>query len=494
MLDSTRSRGTVPLRLQAAGGIAAMFMAIPLVGFRVVPAQQPAPSASAVTSAATATPTTSAVSPVTSVATATPTVASVATMTSAATATPTVSSVATETSTTAHTTITTPTTTSTSTATGLVADTVIEKTLAAAAGERIDIDLPTGGAITIQSWDQPRVRMRALLSGNQSRETRVDFDRTSGGLTLRTSVDYQRREQRNSNEFELWVPRRFNVHISSAGGGIRIANVEGRFSGQTGGGEIILDNVKGDARLSTGGGELHLSGSDLSGSVTTGGGEATVTSVTGDVRVSSGSGPVIRAGRGARSVSVGGGDITVGAGQNATIVGDRVYYDGFSMSKAGGSINLASVPAGGVLSTGGGDITIGSSGGKLRVSTGGGSIDLGRMGGDVVATTGAGNVSITVVNTDGTSHSVEVHSGSGRVTIDLPANIDAQLDLETAYTETHSPTKIESAFAVNVTETQEWDYRNGTPRRYVRATGTAGSGRGLIRIRTVNGDVVIRRR
>ena len=33
----------------------------------------------------------------------------------------------------------------------------------------------TGGAIVVRAWDQPQVRMRATLSGDQSRETQLDF-------------------------------------------------------------------------------------------------------------------------------------------------------------------------------------------------------------------------------------------------------------------------------------------------------------------------------
>lgn len=457
MLDSTRRRGTVPLRLQIAGGAAVMLAAVPLAGFRMIPAVMQSLSSTEVVAPAR-------LSPV------------IVAPALRREAKPVVTIPATR------------------LASRQAADTVIEKTISASAGDRISIDLPTGGEIIILPWDQPQARMRATLSGDQARQTEVVFERTSGRIDLRTSLDRSIRNSRNSNRIELWVPRRIDVNIHSAGGAIRLKGLEGTFTGETGGGEIIIEDLKGEARLSTGGGQLMVTGSDLNGSVSTGGGEAIVSAVTGNVRVSSGSGPVIRSGNSGRYVGVGGNDVTVGAGQNATVVGDRVYRGDFSMSRAGGDINLGSVPNGGTITTGGGKIDIGSSAGQLSVTTGGGDIEIGQMGGDVRATTGAGNVQITVVNTDGTTHSVEVHSGSGRVTIELPANIDARFDLETAYTERHAATTIQSDFTVSTAETTEWDSRNGSPRKYVRATGSAGSGRGLIKIRTVNGDVVIRRR
>jgi hypothetical protein len=78
--------------------------------------------------------------------------------------------------------------------------------------------------------------------------------------------------------------------------------------------------------------------------------------------------------------------------------------------------------------------------------------------------------------------------------VELPADFDGTFELETAYTEKHGATRIESAWDLEREETTQWDGREGTPRRYVRARGTVGSGRGHVRIKTVNGDIEVRRR
>lgn len=471
MLDSTRSRGIVPLRLQALGGLAVMAIAVPVAGFRLV------------TDVQAATPAVS-----------TPHVAPPATRAALSASRPSAHASAPVIATASATTVPAAESPTTRTAFTTSPDSTFEKTVAASPGERLTIDIPVGGELVIQAWNQPQARLRATLSGDQSRMTRVDFERDGRGVALRADFDRRIENTRNSNRFELWLPRRFDVSIRSAGGGVSITGMEGTFTGSTGGGEIHIEGVKGEARLSTGGGSLYLNGSNLEGSVTTGGGEATVTAVSGGVRVSSGSGPVIRSSGSTRAIGIGGNAVAVGGGQNATTIGDRLYDGSFSMQKAGGDIRLDAMPTGGSVSTGGGDVVIGSSGGQLSASTGGGRIEIDRMGGNVVATTGAGDVTIDVVNGDGTAHSIQVHSGTGRVILELPANIDARFDLETAYTENHSVTSIKSDFPVQLTETTDWDDRNGTPRKFVRASGSAGSGRGLIRIRTVNGDVIIRRK
>ena len=462
MLDSERSRGIVPLRFQAALGSAAMLIAIPFTSLRLVPVTpEPAPVV------ALAAPAPLAIVAPAMVASAKAVVPAIR-----QSASPSIRQ----------------------------ADTIIERTIAASAGETISINLKTGGGISVRSWNQSQVRLRAVLSGTDARETQVVFGRTGSGVELRTIVEERRNyNSRNSNNFELWVPAKFNVNISSGGGEILITGLEGRFSGNTGGGEIVLDGVKGVAELTTGGGEVRVTNSALEGSVATGGGEAVITGTTGGVRVSSGSGPVVRsAGGDTRVYGVGGlsPTTTVSGGRNSSVIVDgKVMADGaISFTKAGGDITLESVPNGGTFTTGGGSIDIGSVGGAASFTTGGGDVRIARASDDLRVTTGAGSVEISVVDGNGNARNVSVSSGTGRVIIDLPANLDARFDLETAYTERHGPTKIESDFPVNVTETQDWDPRNGTPRRFVRASGTTGAGRGLIRIHTVNGDIVIRRR
>jgi hypothetical protein len=88
-----------------------------------------------------------------------------------------------------------------------------------------------------------------------------------------------------------------------------------------------------------------------------------------------------------------------------------------------------------------------------------------------------------------------VFSGNGNVTLLVPANLDAELDLETAYTNhLGHKTRIISDFPVQITETSTWDNRAGTPRKYVRVRQSVGQGGGVIRVRTVNGDIVLRRK
>ena len=70
--------------------------------------------------------------------------------------------------------------------------------------------------------------------------------RVDSGVELRSITPGEYRgDWIDRNSLGIWVPTRFNVTFSSHGGGV--SGVEGRFSGNTAGGRIMLDNVSGCA-------------------------------------------------------------------------------------------------------------------------------------------------------------------------------------------------------------------------------------------------------
>ena len=74
------------------------------------------------------------------------------------------------------------------------------------------------------------------------------------------------------------------------------------------------------------------------------------------------------------------------------------------------------------------------------------------------------------------------------------AHVSVKDRCKLAYTENADrKTRIESDWDLQHDETGRWDDREGTPRKYVRARGSVGSGGGLVRVRTVNGDITVRR-
>ena len=372
-----------------------------------------------------------------------------------------------------------------------VSDSTFEKSYPARAGERLTLDLKTGASVHVSGWDEPTVRIRGTLSGLSWRGTVVEVERQSAGIRVVTTQERQRDgNSSTSHRFEIQVPRRYDVQIESAGGEITISGVEGSFTGHTGGGELHLDHARGRASLTTGGGDIRVSDSELDGRVSTGGGMVQLSRVSGDLRGSSGSGPVIHVGDDAREK----GDLRGIDAENR----DRIRVSEelsrasgtLHIEKAGGDIDLERAPNGANVRTGGGHVRIGRSAGLVRARTGGGDITIGPVEGSIEASTGAGNFQGTLENEDG---SVEFTTGKGSAVVTLPRGFNGRFDLETAYTRSHPRTTIETDWELSESETEEWDSSQGTPRKYVRATGRAGSGPGIIRIQIVNGDITIRR-
>ena len=378
--------------------------------------------------------------------------------------------------------------------------------------------------MTVSSWDRNEVLVRATLRGRDWRDTRVTLKPSDGDAVLESQFVGSSNDQSTGHRFIIQIPRTFNVRIRSAGGAISLADVTGRFTGTTGGGEITIRNANGDVDIRTGGGQVLVEDSNLNGRVTTGGGLVRVMRVNGRFSGYSGSGPVIYTdsrdpkyeggvgvGIGEGAVSATSGAATVSASATASTVTTATgrknvttYVDNgagkgygygsgaIRMTSAGGELSLPSAPQGARVTTGGGRISIGSSGGEVYAQTGGGPIDIGPASGSVAAHTGAGDVNIELKGSG--SHSVDVTSGSGQVVIVAPADLNATLELETAYTNNfRGKTRIVSDWPLNVTETNNWDDSQGTPRKYVRVRQNLGKGGAEIRVRTVNGNIVLKR-
>jgi hypothetical protein len=273
---------------------------------------------------------------------------------------------------------------------------------------------------------------------------------------------------------------------------VTIADVDGTFEGWTGGGGYAIAHANGVARLSTGGGDITVSDSDLRGSVSTGGGVVDLLRVSGGLR---GASVILSEGEGAET----------GDGNRVEVSDNRIQLEDrrepaeatgmLHIQKAGGSISVETAPSGALVSTGGGDVRIGRARGFVSASTGGGDIDVGPVAGSVRVGTGAGTVHVWISDAVGRGHLVEVTSGHGNVVLELPAELHVRFDLESGYTESFGRrTRIDSDWDLAQSETTVWDDSQGTPRKYVRVRGEVGGGGPLVRVRTVNGNITVRRR
>jgi DUF4097 and DUF4098 domain-containing protein YvlB len=351
---------------------------------------------------------------------------------------------------------------------GAGAAAALEREIPVRSGGLIEFDLQSGGDITIIGWSNESVRVSADLSGRSSDNVDLTVEEADGGVLVTSRYVEERRRQSSSVNLEVRVPSIFNVKIKSMGGGVSIDGVEGTFSGKTMGGSLNLTNLKGELQLTTMGGSVTLTNSDVDGRVKTMGGRALVEDIFGDVKVTSMGGEVTH-----RRVTRPGGDS----------IGDQVKID-----TMGGNINVPEAPLGVDVHTMGGDINIDSAGEYVKAKTMGGDIRVKEVDGWVKATTMAGDIRVMVIG----GHDVELTSMHGEVTLVMPEGADLAIDIELAYTKNSSRNyQIFSDFPIQQDESTGWDYEHGSPRKTVRGTATGGGNR--IVIRTVNGNVYLKR-
>lgn len=213
-------------------------------------------------------------------------------------------------------------------------------------------------------------------------------------------------------DMRITVPRGTRLDLHLATGDVRIANVDGDLFVDVSIAEVTSEHTRGTLSLDTGSGAVRVSDAQ------------------GDVNLDTGSG----------GVTING------------VRGQSLRMDTGSGSISGGDINVR----------------------ELIADVGSGGIRLGRVSASRVnLDTGSGGTDLELLSD---VDDVVIDAGSGGVTLRVPANIGAQLELETG------SGGIETDLPVQV---KKWE------RRYL--SGTIGDGRGRIRIESGSGSVKILR-
>jgi DUF4097 and DUF4098 domain-containing protein YvlB len=201
-----------------------------------------------------------------------------------------------------------------------------------------------------------------------------------------------------------------------------------------------------------------------SGDVTVGkvSGRATITSRSGQIRLK-------EAGKGAE-VSTAGGDIRV-----ESVTGD------LKATTFGGDIRAGSVSGDSRLETSGGDVVVRSAAGAVIARTGGGDIVLKKVRGPVTARTSGGSITCEITST--VAAGGDVSTSGGDVTITLPANYRADLDVRVSSVEPDDDAIISQFPEVTVSR------RRGA----TSGEGKLNGGGPKLTIRSSSGTVTIRK-
>jgi TonB family protein len=288
-------------------------------------------------------------------------------------------------------------------------------------------------------------------------------------------------------QFVVTVPETFSLDLSTGGGDIETADIGGRVSLVTQGGNVTTGRigtigapwVRGLAKIETQGGHITLKdvGGDLD--AYTAGGHILAGNIDGNAKLHTGGGHIRAAQiKGTANLETDGGNIAIGeAGSVVTV------------RTTGGQIDLGEVHGSVHAQTGGGGIRVISVAGPMEVASSGGSICLTHVANQVRAETGEGTITAWInpeeskkarlVRLPGPS---QLASHTGDIVVFLPRNIAMTID---ATVENGGPGRIEAdpALPLNVLS---------QPNGPVHVIASLNGGGAILRLHTLGGKIQLR--
>jgi DUF4097 and DUF4098 domain-containing protein YvlB len=133
-------------------------------------------------------------------------------------------------------------------------------------GDSLEVNATPNGGISVRGWERNEIQLRARVTANA--ETQQDADALAADVRVLTDGGRIRSEGRRNQDggwsvsFELMVPARHNLELTTTNGGISVKDVQSRMAFSTTNGGITLNNVNGDVRGRTnnGGVTVELAG------------------------------------------------------------------------------------------------------------------------------------------------------------------------------------------------------------------------------------------
>jgi hypothetical protein len=357
----------------------------------------------------------------------------------------------------------------------LSAQNTVKREFETSPGKKLEVELTTGGSIEITGWNKNTVSIAADLHGDEESDYDINIREISSGVKVEISNERRGHGHHRGVSLEIYVPEKYDLELETMGGDMSIKNVTGKFSGETMGGEIDLYNLKGTANLTTMGGEIHVEDSELDGQVKTMGGEVTLRDVIGDL-----------------DASTMGGEVSY---RNVKKRDDRENAKEVKISTMGGEIEVDDAPGGANVSTMGGEIKIHRARKYVKAKTMGGEIDIQEIDGGVKATTMGGDITVNMVGDPNQyERDVVLSSMGGDITVTLPEGLSADFDIKLTVTrKADDRYNIVSDFPIKIEKSEDWDYSEGSARRYIYGTGKIKDGKNRVQIDTINGDIIIKK-
>ena len=297
--------------------------------------------------------------------------------------------------------------------------------------------------------------------------------------------------------YEIHVPRRYDLEVSTQAGNIDVEDVEGRVVLATSGGNISAGRVTlpetarraaaaaGNfaAQLDTQGG--HITIGDVAGGLRaqTAGGHISTRNIEGDATLHTGGGH-IQAGRitGAAKLDTGGGNIQVAsAGSNVTA------------NTGGGQIDFSQAAGNIHAHTGGGAVRIERISGPAIVEASGGSVFLRQVDGPLQVSAATGNITASFADSPGSERAVrrlqgasQLESAGGDIIVYLPRELAVTIDALIEHRGAHR-ILADPSFPLKVS------YQDSKAGAYaVHGECDMNGGGGVLHLRAVSGNIVLK--
>ncbi len=192
--------------------------------------------------------------------------------------------------------------------------TIKEKSFPIQPGKSLNIEAAFGDVL-ITTWDKAEVYVKIL--GNDKAEDKVTFlvHNDENEVTIKAESEKNIFNWFGSGpqmRFEVKVPVNFNTKISTSGGDIKIADVQGNNFLRTSGGDVTLKNTDGNLKVSTSGGDIKLYQTKGTMGVSTSGGDIRADEFVGNIDAETSGGDIYLNGKDASiNAETSGGDIIV---------------------------------------------------------------------------------------------------------------------------------------------------------------------------------------
>ncbi len=334
-----------------------------------------------------------------------------------------------------------------------------------------------GADVKVEAWNKNEVAVKVEgISGDDLEWLEIEKD----GNTVNVFFDPDNGWRRPRNaRFYVSVPSEFNLDVGTSGGDVEVVgSIKGTVVAATAGGDIEVDDVDGEVNLKTAGGDVTAGDIDGDAKLKTSGGDVEVGKVTGKL-IAATAGGDIEAGEV-------GGDLEAG-----TAGGDIICKNvgGEAEAKtAGGDIELGVVKGGINARTAGGDIEVRGATGRVVAKTAGGDIDLAGVKGYVDTETAGGDITVELDPANTAKSSIETNGGD--IALYLPsgakATVEALIRLRSRdWDDDRDRYDVHSDFKA---ETHDKDSKE------IRARYVINGGGKVIKLKTTNGNIEIRKR